>query len=282
MYALSVHARAANVDSARRRRGLPLLCAAAVLLAALLALAPLARAGRTASLSLVVTFTATGTVTVTLPDGTPVGSTSGAATTIPAGFYTLVLYGPGECINLPLFQLAGPGVNIEDDMRGGEVERSELVATFLPNSTYTWHLDKSQSIVHTFRTAAEVVGTAPTAGATPKPTSTGTGHATAQDIVGSAILPFRGTLTAAVSAAGRLTFAYKGKSVTHLKPGRYTVAVSDRSSTSGFLLEKPKHAATTVSGTTFVGKRAATVRLTTGRWFVLPKPGKKTYSITVA
>ena len=27
---------------------------------------------------------------------------------IPAGYYTLNLFGPGECINLPLFQLAGP------------------------------------------------------------------------------------------------------------------------------------------------------------------------------
>ena len=275
-----------SAESTQRRKGFRRLrsralrlIASSALLAGLLALPPIALGGRAASLSLVVNFSATGSVTVTLPDGTPVGSTSGAATVIPAGFYTLVLYGPGECINLPLFRLTGPGVNIADDMRGGEVERSELDATFLPGSTYTWHIDKTQAVVHTFKTSADVVGT-PTAkaGSSAKSSS----KASAQDIVGSAILPFRGTLTGAVSAAGRLTLAYKGKSVTKLKRGRYKVAVTDKSSTNGFLLENLKHKAVSVTGTTFVGKRSASVRLTAGHWFVMPRPGKKTYSILVS
>ena len=127
------------------------LIAASAFLAGLLTLAPAAQSRTAASLSLVVSFTAEGVVSVSLPNGTPVGSTSGAPTVIPAGFYTIVLNGPGECINLPLLELKGPGVNIQDDMLGGETDTHNLYATFLPNTTYTWHIDRSQSIVHTFK-----------------------------------------------------------------------------------------------------------------------------------
>jgi hypothetical protein len=256
------------------------LVAASAFVAGLLTLAPAAQGRTAASLALTVTFTATGSVSVTLPDGTPVGSTSGAPTVVPAGFYTVVLNGPGECINLPLFELKGPGVDIQDDMLGGETDTHTLYATFLPNSTYTWHIDRNQAVVYTFKASTVVVGTpsssssSPTSsGAHPKPTS--------QDLAGSAILPFRGTLTGAVSAAGTLTFAYKGKSVTSLKAGRYTIAVTDRSSTNGFLLEKINHAAVSVTGMAFVGRHSVSVNLTAGKWLVLPRLGKTTYSIVV-
>ena len=139
------------------RRVLRALVAGAV--ATLLLFPAAGHARPAADLSLTVNFSASGTVTVTLPDGTPVGSTGGAATVIPAGFYTLNLFGPGECINLPLFELAGPGVNIQDDMLGGEVERNALYATFLPNTTYTWHTDRNALVVHSFRTSSDVAGT---------------------------------------------------------------------------------------------------------------------------
>src|SRR5262249_30268612 len=159
---------------------------------------------------------------------------------------------PGECINLPLFELQGPGVNIADDMLGGEVEKNTLYATFLPSTTYSWHIDRNAAVVHTFRTSADVLGTAPATPSTTPPTSSGP-VAKSQDIVGSGILPFRGKLTGAVSAAGRLTLAFKGKSASKLKPGRYTVAVVDSSSTSGFMLQKAAKQPMAVTGTAFVG-----------------------------
>jgi hypothetical protein len=247
---------------------------------AVLSSAPAGQAGRAANLSLSINFTAAGVVTVTLPDGTPVGSTSGAPTVIPAGYYSLNLSGPGECINLPLFQLSGPGVNIQDDMLGGEVERNTLYATFLPNTTYTWHIDRAASIVHSFRTSGDVVGTQAPSAPGPKPTSS-TKPVASGDIVGSTLLPARGTITGAVSASGRITFAYRGRSVTHLKPGRYTFAVTDTSSSSGFLLQKGARRATTVTGAAFVGKRSVKVSLSAGKWLVLPAAGKASYSITV-
>src|SRR5262245_57514662 len=185
------------VGSTTGTRGWKWLAAALLGSAAILLLgAPTGHAARTANLSLNVNFTPAGVVTVTLPDGTPVGSTSGAATVIPAGYYSLNLSGPGECINLPLFQLTGPGVNIQDDMLGGEVEKNTLFATFLPNTTYTWHIDRSANVVHTFRTSSDVVGTQSPTTTTAKPTSTG--KLKSEDVVGSALLPARGTIVGAV------------------------------------------------------------------------------------
>jgi hypothetical protein len=262
------------------RRATRTLCAAVACLCAALLLLPATGGARpAANLSLTVNFTAGGAVTVTLPDGTPVGSTSGAPTVIPAGFYSLNLFGPGECINLPLFQLSGPGVNIQDDMLGGEVERNTLTATFLPNTTYTWHTDRNAAVIHTFRTSGDVVGT-PTVTTATKPTSSGSLQS--EDVVGSALLPARGTIVGAVSPTGRVTLAYKGKSVGHLKPGKYTFTVTDKSSSSGFMVQKAGKKATSVTGAMFLGKRSVTVGLTAGKWLVLPKAGKASYSITVS
>jgi hypothetical protein len=249
--------------------------------AGLLAAAGPASGIRAADLSLRISFTESGVITVTLPSGAPVGTASGAPTVIPAGFYTLLFYGPGECINLPLFQLRGPGVNINDDMLGGETDVHTLYATFLPNATYTWRSDRNSATVFTFRASSDVVGTGSSTSTTSGSTSGSNVKPTSQDITGSAVAPFRGTLTGAVTAAGRLTIAFKGRSVTSLKAGRYTVAVSDKSSTNGFLLQKAKRAVS-VTGAMFVGKRSLTVTLTAGRWLVLPQLGKPTYSIVVS
>ncbi len=67
-----------------------------------------------------------------------------------------------------------------------------------------------------------------------------------------------------------------------MKAGRYTIAVTDKSSTNGFMVEKLKHKAVSVTGMTFVGKHSASVRLTAGKWFVKPHLGKTTYSFVVS
>ena len=51
-----------------------------------------------------------------------------------------------------------------------------------------------------------------------------------------------GTLTGAVTAGGRLSISYQGKSVVKLKAGRYTISVVDKSATSGFLVQKLRRA----------------------------------------
>jgi hypothetical protein len=275
-----MHWYGAHVKAVSPRRAFS-AAATAALAALLLSLGSVAHAQTSAAPQLVVSFTPAGTVTVTLPDGTPVGTTSGTPTSIPAGYYTLVLNGPADCINLPLFELRGPGVNINDDMLGGETDTHVLYAQFQPSSTYSWHLDRSENVVYAFRTTAAVAGAPPqpTAGAgtarpaaQPKPTS--------QDITGSAIVPFRGTLRAAVSASGKLTLAFNGKPARTLAPGRYAVAAVDRSAAGGVMLEKARHAVS-ITGAAFVGTRKASVVLSAGKWLVLPRAGKPALTLLV-
>jgi hypothetical protein len=247
-------------------------------IAALLLLAPAAQAR---TLSLYVTFAPTGTITVTLPDGTPVGTTSGAPTVVPAGYYTLLLSGPGACTQLPLFELKGPGEDIFSDMTAGEVHYTSQEAYFKPNSTYVWKNYALPGVSHTFVTTSEVEGTVPP----PGPPASASMHSTvtSDDIVGSAVGPFRGTLTAAVSAAGRLALETKGgRSVTSLKAGRYTIKITDKSSTNGLFIKKGKGTAVALTGVTFVGTHSATVRLTAGKWLVMTRLGKTAYSLLVS
>jgi hypothetical protein len=248
---------------------------AAVLAAAFLAFAPGASA---ANLSMVVTFSASGNITVTLPDGTPVGVTSGSPTVIPAGFYTMDMVGPGGCSTLPYFDLRGPGNSILDNMDQGEESQKTLNATFLPNSTYTWRDDQFPSVVYTFQTNSTVLGTAPAA-----PVASQHGEASSSSIIASETntVPSRGVLTGTITAAGKLTLSYQGKSVGSLQHGKYTFKVTDRSSSHGFLLQKVSHKAFAISGVTFVGKRTATVNLTAGTWIFTPKLGEKAYTVTV-
>src|SRR5512146_3091351 len=95
------------------RLRLALLAAGALLATALPGVAPAARA---ANFSLYVSFFANGTITVTTPEGAPVGTTAGTPSVSPAGYYSLVFSGPGGCMILPNFHLNGPGVNLVSNM----------------------------------------------------------------------------------------------------------------------------------------------------------------------
>ena len=72
--------------------------------------------------------------------------------------------------------------------------------------------------------------------------------------------------------------------VTFSTSGAVTVALPDGTplgTTSGFVLEKMRHRAASITGATFVGTRSASVALTAGKWLVMPHAGKTTYTITV-
>ncbi len=233
------------------------------------ALAPVAQARPATNLTLSVAFFADGTINVTLPDGTPVGTTTGAPTVIPAGAYTVVMSGPGGCVILPLFTLKGPGANIVSDMNGGEVDASTYNAYFAPNSTFTWRADRGvAAVTHTFVTSTTVVGSAGAAGGSSGTTSVA--KPTSEDIVGSDVVPFRGTLTAVLSPAGRLSVSFQGQNVASLRAGQYRVAVTDESSRSGLTLEKGAARPLKLTAAAFVGKHTATLRLTAGRWSFQP------------
>jgi hypothetical protein len=226
-----------------------------------------------------VTFNANSTVSVTLPDGTAVGTSTGSPTVIPAGYYGINMLGPGGCIQQPLFHLAGPGEELINNMSGGEVTSEFYNAYFAPNSTYTWRLDTvSPVVVYTFVTNSTVGGTPPSS----SPGGGNAGPPTSDNIVGSDVAPFRGELTGGINASGRLSLAFKGKSVAHLKTGRYTIVVADASASSGFELQKAgKKNVVIVTGARFTGKHSLTVDLTAGSWTFMSRSSTPVLRISV-
>jgi hypothetical protein len=180
-------------------------------------------------------------------------------------------------------------VNLLDNMILSEVTQTDN-AYFEPNSTYTWTNDAFPDVVYTFTTTTNVEGTPPAAASSGSPgIASDTGPVvSSQDVVGSAVGPsavpaFRGTLTGAVSATGKPTLVYKGKNVTSLAAGRYTLNVTEKSATNGFILGKVKHPALGVTGTSWVGRRSASVDLTAGEWFFATRPlAEKNYFLVVS
>ena len=168
-------------------------------------------------------------------------------------------------------------------MDDGELTNDTANADLQPNATYTWTNDSIPAVVYTFVTSGVVEGTAPTGLASPTGIAAGN-HSTAssQDLVGSAVLPFRGELVGAVTAAGKLSLAFDGARVTHLLAGRYTITVTDRSSEKGFTLGEGKRAPVHVTGAAFVGKRSATLALTAGEAFFASRLTGPKIAFTVA
>jgi len=251
--------------------------------AGLLALAPGAEAHGLANPSLRVNFFPNGTIAVSLPDGTAVGTPSGAPTVIPAGYYTLNMIGPGGCSNVPYFELKGPGTSIVDNMDEGELSVNTYNTYLAPNSTFTWKDDDANPmVIYTFQTSSDVQGAAPpTAG--PNGLQGGShGTQTSSDPLGSDAPQSRGTLNASVTAAGALAMVFKGKVVTSLQAGKYTIAVNDKSKSTGFSLLRGKPKKTyNLTGNAYVGTHKSSLTLTAGQWSFSPGAGKTSYAFVV-
>jgi hypothetical protein len=211
-------------------------------------------------------------------------------TTIAPGTYQVVIDQSdfSSCTGLPDFQLTGPGVSLETPVDAGTGAAANFKVTFAPSSTYLAQ-DLTQPVLSRVTFTTQASGAPP---AVSLPAGTATGPSTkssSTDIVGSAArsksaaLPFRGTLAGTVSSNGTPTLSYKGKTVTELVAGKYTVSVVDHSKTGGFIIQEIKKTATTVTGIPFVGKKTVTINLTAGQSFFYPTfVGKKSYFIVVS
>jgi len=235
--------------------------------------------------SLYVVFQKDRTFALTLADGTPVGASNAPGTTIPAGTYRVNVDDTAQAVMQ--FHLAGPGVELITNMTFGEDAAQTLVETFQPNSTYTFRDDFQPSLVRFFSTSSTSIssgesGGGVSTGSTPTKSQSGRGSpVTSQDIVGSGIKPFRGTLAGAVGPAGKLTLTFKGKGLGSLKSGRYKIAVDDQTPKSAFKVQRLTKQPVTVTGRAFVGKHTVTVTLDPGQWWYFSRAGKKTYFIVV-
>ena len=257
-----------------RRRTRPALVAfAAVLVASGVGAQRASAAG-----TLYVTFNLNHTISVTLPSGSPVGTTSGAPTQIPSGQYSLD-FDDSVGVSGPNFMLSGPGVNISESLTLGEYPSGTLAAVFQPNSTYTWWDQENSSIVFTFQTTSQSVGVQANGSqgsGTGGTSSGGSGSSGSQDIVGSGVVPFRGSLDAIVYASGKLSLSHNGNVVKTLKTGRWTFSVDDESKKAGFDVQVLHGKVQTVTTKTYVGSHDVTINLKAGRWYFFTLGGKKT------
>jgi hypothetical protein len=256
---------------------LPRFVATAVL--GLLLLTGIARGA--GSQVLYASFNSDGSMRLNLGDGSPAGA-------IPPGAYTVIVNNNtaddnfGDTHKVHLF---GPGVDYSSVLTQEEETQAVWTVTFQPSSTYTFQDDYRPTLIHVvFRTTATGTGSSGPASVSTASTST-TKHSgsvtTNSSVVGSALLPSRGTLEGIVSASGRLSLTYKQKAVTSLKVGKYKVAVVDETAKSGFQLQRIHGSPTTVTSAAFVGKRSVTVGLKAGQWWFSPPGGKKNYFIVV-
>ena len=257
----------------------------AALFAALLAVSLGAVEARADDPTLYIDYTMNCTFTIRGDNGSTI-------TVIPPGRYQVLVVSPQPFAELNLagatdpnlgcggfvsFRLTGPGVSIFTTLDDGDSSSDHLAATFQAG-TYTAQEDRRPTVA---RVVFTVAAGAPSTGlGTSASSSTGSGTKPAtKPAVTVAPKNLRGTLGGSVSTAGKLRLTFKGKAVTSLKSGRYTVSVLDETSRAGFNLQKVGKPATKVTTTSYLGRRAVTLALGAGQWLFYPDGGKKTYFV---
>lgn len=257
----------------------------------------------TAQAPLTLDYTSSGSLEVILPSGTTL-TTGSPAASIPPGIYQVVVSDDvsDTTDSVHMFELTGPGVDLQTDLDGGD-DKSELFSVTLePNAAYSFAdadqaglgavgFDTSSTPATTSSPPASGSG-APTptetlssgsGGSTPTGPVTANTSITATPSASAAASVHRGSLAATVTATGKLLLTRAGKAVATLTEGRYAVAVDDLSRTRGFILQEVTHTPIIVSGAGFVGRRTINVTLTPGQWvYYATLLGAKTYFVVVS
>jgi hypothetical protein len=250
--------------------------------AGLLALAGVlgVQSSRAAEPSLTLNVNLNGSLEAVLGNGTRIRTTSAPGTVIPPGSYLLIVRSdvPDDKDIFHLFHISGAGVNVSSDLLPCENPRELYVVTLRPNAVYTYEDIRHPELARVvFSTSGE--------GSSAETSSTAAGPATGKlsgsvansSPIGSGIkaAPFRGTLIGTVGPGGKLTLSHKGKSVSSLKSGRYTIAVEDKTPEGGFMIERPNKKPVALTGSSFIGKHAVTVNLNAGKWMFYSAAAKK-------
>jgi hypothetical protein len=236
-----------------------------------------------------VNYTMQCTFTITNDSGQPVTTiapgTWQVAVSTPGSFGGVDLSGKNDmtaCKGSIDFKLTGPGVNLETTLNDGDGSYDMLSGNFAPSSTYV-AVDANQPTVARaqFTTAASGTATGSAGGSTSGSSGSGSTGSSSSAGAGAGGSVTVGTLSGTVGSTGALKLTYKGKTVTTLKPGNYTVTVVDTSTHNGFLLHGKS--TVTVSSVPYVGKKTMVVNLKTGQWyFAATAKGKKIYFVVTA
>jgi hypothetical protein len=240
--------------------------------------------------SIVLSLNPDGTLEVVLGTGTRIRTSTPPGVVIPPGTYAVVVISevPDAGDGYHMFQLAGPGVNLQTDLLAGDDRAEPHTVRLEPGSAYSFSDVRNPSFgrVVFSTSAAGTEAAASSSGGSSGGSSAGstsTSKSTAnKDAVGSRVVATRGTLEGGVSTTGTPTLLFKGKKVSSLKSGRYTINVLDETSRSPFVLQRLSKQPVTVSPRSFVGRRKVTLTLNAGQWVYYTSPGKKTYFIVVA
>lgn len=232
-------------------------------------------AARAALPTLYVNYTMSCTFTITDDTGKTVTSitpgTWQVAVSTPGSFGGVDLSGKNDmtaCKGSIDFQLTGPGVNLQTTLNNGDGSFDMLSGTFAPSSTYTAVDGNQPSVARaTFTTLASGATAGTAAGSS---TGSGGSASSGASAGGGAKTATVGSLSGTVGSTGALKLTYKGKTVTTLKPGQYTVTVVDTSTHNGFIMRMRGKAPIAVSSVPFVGKKTLVVNLMTGQWYIAP------------
>ena len=187
---------------------------------------------------------------------------------IPPGSYQVVVsqayaLSPGAPRCPPsTYELTGPGVSLSFVVGEGS-PYEQATETFAAASTFVAVVEDQPLVQLVFTTAANGSSTSllsPTQGP-----AAGEGQVQ-PGLVGSDVVPDRGTLRATVGTAGKAMLTAHGKSVVSLEAGEYVIVVDDETARAGFTVRKLDQHPVTISGALFVGRRTTKVDLTVGTW----------------
>ena len=233
---------------------------------------------------LYVTYDANSNLSVSVAGGAALSSSSA----IPPGPYWVTFDNEFSSERIVhKWHLVGPGVDVSTVGADLNCDSSieQYIGVLQPSSTYTVQDDFHPALRPVvFRTSATGSSTSGQVGV-PSPAGKSGPNVKNSDIVGSELLPYRGSLAAAVSAAGKLSLTRGGRPVssTSLKAGRYTITVVDGSAKAGFTLKKVKPSKRTLALTSaaFVGRKSIRVQLGAGRWTFFSGAGAATRHFVV-
>jgi hypothetical protein len=217
-----------------------------------------------------VTYSPNCSFTVSVDGGTTVTATSPPGPTLPPGQYQIqvLMENPtgGYSCGTPVFTLTGPGVSSVTTFPQESILDNHVLPALRPSATYTAQDENAPGATRVFFSTAASGSSTSLISPPASASSASTGSSGQTDIVGSAVLPVRGRLTATVGARGSTKLAFGGRAVSTLQTGRYAVIVTDESSAGGFQLRRSGARPVIVTTAPFRGRKTRTVALRAGHW----------------
>ncbi|HEY3921702.1 MAG TPA: hypothetical protein VGL76_06260 [Gaiellaceae bacterium] len=188
--------------------------------------------------------------------------------------YGLLTTGSGTlqyCGGYVQFQMTGPGVSISTTLDYGDATQEIDQVTLQASGAYTM-LDNNNPSASKFSFSAAATGSASSV-ASGSSSSKSTGSSSQASPVGANALVNRGALSATLAATGKVSFKRAGKAALSIPAGIYKLTVSDKSKSSGLLLQLGSGKPKTITARAFTGSHTVTITLKAGHWTAYSSSG---------